>query len=200
MENKYVLVGFEESQRVTTALRKRGIQAYSNDLLPTSGNNTEVHFQMDFFKALKFRKWDMVILFPPCTYTCLAGNRHYYNSPLRIQGAELTKRAWEASIKVCDRVALEQPKTIMQTYIGKKTQVIHPYMFGHKEYKETWLWLHGLPPLKETSNVLRWMQADDRSKFEKIFRMPPSPDRGLLRSKTYQGIANAMAKQWGELL
>lgn len=88
----------------------------------------------------------------------------------------------------------------MQKYIGKKSQVIHPYQFGHKEYKETWLWIRGLPGLTETNNVLKWMLADDRKEYEKVFRMPPSEDRGKLRSKTYQGIASAMAEQWSKYL
>ena len=85
----------------------------------------------------------------------------------------------------------------MQKYIGKRSQTIHPYQFGHKEYKETWLWVNGLPLLNETSNVLKWMLADTRKEYEKMFRMPPSNDRSKLRSKTYPGIAAAMADQWG---
>jgi hypothetical protein len=191
-----ILVAFEESQTITNALRAKGHKAYSCDLQECSGGNPQWHIKGDALAAIASRKWDMIILHPPCTYTALCGNRWYHNSPLRQQGIDLCKSAWELACSVCDRVALEQPKTIMQKYIGPKTQVIHPWMFGHKEYKETWLWIKGLPLLKETSNVLKWMVADDRSKYEKVFRMPPSADRGKLRSKTYQGLANAIADQW----
>ncbi len=193
------LVGCEESQEVCKAFRALGHEAYSCDLLPCSGGRPEWHLQMDVFKAIKLKKWDIIILHPPCTYTALCGNRWYYNSQLRKDGIKLCKDSWEAAIGVCDKVLLEQPKTIMQRHIGKKTQVIHPYMFGHKEYKETWLWLKGLPLLKETGNVLKWMLADDRKEYEKVFRMPPSADRAKLRSKTYPGIAKAIAQQYGGL-
>lgn len=191
-----VLVGFEESQEVVKAFRALGIEAYSCDTQECSGGHPEWHLKMDIFKAIKLHKWDLIILHPPCTFTALCGNRWYWNSPLRAKGIKLCKGAWEAALSVCERVVLEQPKTIMQKYIGPKSQVIHPHMFGHKEYKETWLWIRGLPGLVSTSNVLKWMLADDRKKYEKVFRMPPGKDRQKLRSKTYRGIATAMAEQW----
>lgn len=191
------LIGCEESQTVCEEFRKIGHEFYSCDILSPSGGHPEWHLQMDIFEAMKLKKWDFIGLHCPCTYTALCGNKHYYNSPLRQDGAGFTNKCWDEAKKVCDKVYLEQPKTIMQRYIGKKSQVIHPYMFGHKEYKETWLWLYGLYPLKETSNVLKWMLADDRKEYEKMFRMPPSNDRSKLRSKTYLGIAQAMAQQWG---
>lgn len=192
-----ILIGCEESQAVTIAFRELGHEAFSCDLEDCSGGHPEWHLQMDIKEAILSSEWDLIGLHCPCTYTALCGNRWYYNSPLRLEGIELTKSVFELAKSVCDKVYLEQPKTIMQKYIGKKSQVIHPYEHGHKEYKETWLWLHGLPLLKETSNVLKWMIADDRSKYEKVFRMPPGADRGKLRSKTYLGIAAAMAAQWG---
>lgn len=194
-----ILVAFEESQTVTKAFRQLGHEAYSCDLQECSGGEPSYHLQMDALKAIVFRKWDLIILHPPCTYTALCSNRWYWDSPLRQQGIELCKTAWELACSVCDKVVLEQPKTIMQRYIGPKSQVIHPWMFGHKEYKETWLWLKGLPALKETSNVLQWMLADDRKEYEKVFRMPPSANRGKLRSKTYPGIAKALAQQYSHI-
>ena len=185
---KYILVGFEESQAITQELRKNGYDAYSCDIQDCSGSMPEYHLKMDIFQAIHLRKWDMIILHPPCTYTSLSGNRWYWNSPLRIEGIELCKKSWDEACAVCDYVALEQPKTIMQKYIGHRTQTIHPWQFGHGETKETWLWLKGLPPLKPTQIV------DGRE--NRILRMPPSKDRQKLRSKTYSGIATAISKQW----
>jgi len=131
---------------------------------------------------------DLIIMHPPCTYTALSGNRWYWNSDKRIKGATFCKQLWLLACKKCSKVALEQPKTIMQKYIGKRSQIIHPWQFGHGETKETWLWLHGLP-LLEPTNI-----ADGRE--NRIWKMPPSKDRSKLRSKTYPGIAEAMAFQW----
>lgn len=183
-----ILLGFEESQATTKELRRRGHNAYSCDILPCSGGHPEWHLQMDILKAIYLRKWDLIILHAPCTYTAVCGNRWYWDSPLRQEGVKLCKDSWEAACKVCDKVALEQPKTIMQRFIGKKTQVIHPWQFGHGETKETWLWLKGLPLLKPTNIV------DERE--NKIWKMSPGPDRSRLRSVTYPGIAEAFADQW----
>lgn len=192
---KNVLVGFEESQTTTIEFRKLGIAAYSCDLKPSSAGFfgcSDWHLQCDIFHALALKKWDLIILHPPCTYTALSGNRWYYNSPLRLAGADLCKRSWEAALSVCAKVVLEQPNTIMQKYLGPKSQVIHPWMFGHGETKETWLWIRGLPLLKETNVV--------PGRLNRIWKMGPSPDRQALRSKTYPGIANALASQYAPLL
>jgi hypothetical protein len=186
-----VLIGFEESQAVCIEFRKLGHEAYSCDLLSASGLHPEWHLQMDFFKALYLKKWDLIILHPPCTYTALCGNRWYWDKQERIDGIQLCVDAWKYSNRVCDKVALEQPKTIMQRYIGKKSQVIQPWQFGHGETKETWLWLWGLPLLKPTNIV--------EGREHKIWKMPPSPDRQKLRSKTYPGIAQAFASQWSNV-
>jgi hypothetical protein len=189
---KKILIGFEESQAVTIAFRERGFDAYSCDIEQCSGGHTEWHLQMDIFIALQLMPWDMIMLHPPCTYTALCGNGTYWNSPKRLEGAELCYDAFEAAKSVCNHVGLEQPKTIMQKYIGPKTQVVHPWQFGHGETKETWLRLHGLPKLKPTNIV--------NGRENKIWKMPPSADRAKLRSKTYPGIAKAMAEQWGYYL
>jgi hypothetical protein len=182
------LVGFEESQAITKELRAKGIEAYSCDLQECSGGHPEWHLQMDIFQALKLKKWGGIILHPPCTFTALCGNRWYWNTEKRIEGIELCKNAWNEACKVCDYVALEQPKTIMQKYIGQRTQTIHPWQFGHGETKETWLWLKGFPKLEPTEIV--------EGRENKIWKMPPSKDRGKLRSKTYPGIARAISEQW----
>lgn len=186
-----VLIGFEESQTVTKEFRKRGHEAYSCDIQECSGGHPEWHFKCDIFEAILLMEWDLIILHPPCTYTALCGNRWYHNSPLREEGIRLCRNAWDAARSVCDHVALEQPKTIMQRYIGKKSQVIHPWQFGHGETKETWLWLHNLPELVSTDIV--------KGRENRIWKMPPSEDRAKLRSKTYIGIAKAIAEQWGHL-
>ena len=183
-----VLVACEESQAITIELRKLGYSAFSCDLQDCSGGHPEWHLKMDIFQAINSRNWDMIILHPPCTYTALCGNRWYWNSSLRIEGIELCKKAWAEACKVCDYVALEQPKTIMQKHIGQRTQTIHPYQFGHGETKETWLWLKGLPLLQPTQIV--------EGRESRIWKMPPSKDRQKLRSKTYSGIARAIAEQW----
>ncbi|HUD44828.1 MAG TPA: DNA cytosine methyltransferase [Patescibacteria group bacterium] len=188
---KSILVGFEESQAITQELRFRGYNALSCDLQDCSGPMPEYHLKMDIFQAINLRKWDIIILHPPCTYTAICGNRWYWNSSFRLEGIALCKKSWDEACKVCEHVALEQPKTIMQKYIGKRSQTIHPWQFGHGETKETWLWLKGLPLLKPTNIVV--------GREHKIWRMPPTKDpkdRQKLRSKTYPGIAVAIAEQW----
>jgi hypothetical protein len=187
-----ILVGFEESQTVTKEFRKSGFDAYSCDIKDCSGGYPQYHLKMDIFKAIKLQKWDLIILHPPCTYTALCGNRWYYNSPLRYDGINLCKNSWIEANKVCSHVALEQPKTIMQKHMGPKSQVIHPWQFGHGETKETWLWLNNLPHLIPTNIV------DGRE--NRIWKMPPSKERATLRSKTYIGIAKAMTEQWSTYL
>lgn len=186
-----VLIGFEESQEVTAAFIALGHNAMSCDL-NYPGAKGLPHYQGDFFELLS-EHWDLIVIHPPCTYTALCGNRWYWNSPLRPEGAELCARAWNESRKHSNRVALEQPKTIMQQYIGKRSQTIQPYQFGHGETKETWLWLYGLPPLIPTNIV--------EERKQRVWRMTgyqPAEQRRRERSRTYTGIARAMAEQWGK--
>lgn len=182
------LIGFEESQTITERLLDKGIEAYSCDIKPTSGKYENYHLQMDIFQALQLKKWTTIILHPPCTYTCLSGNRWYADTSKREEGIELCKKSWEISKSICKFVALEQPATIMQKYIGPKTQIIHPWQFGHGEVKATWLWLHNLPNLIPTNIV------DGRE--ERIWKLGKTQDRGTIRSKTYPGIAEAIVSQW----
>lgn len=182
-----VLINCEESGTVRDEFMRLGHNAWSCDLVPSRvpGN----HLQMDARKAIAIRKWDLIINHPPCTYTALCGNRWYWNSPLRIEGTKLCSEIWYLSCACCELVALEQPKTIMQRYIGKRSQSIQPYDFGHGETKETWLWLKNLPPLTPTNRV--------GGREHRIWKMPPSETRQRDRSVTYPGIARAMAEQWG---
>lgn len=181
-----ILINCEESGTVREEFIRLGHNAWSCDLEPSRvpGN----HLQMDAREAVTFRKWDLIINHPPCTFTAICGNRWYWNSPLRIEGAKLCKEIWDLSVKYCEHVALEQPKTIMQKYIGKRSQIIHPWQFGHGERKETWLWLWGLPELKPTNIV--------EGREQRVWKMPPSETRQRDRSVTYPGIARAMAEQW----
>lgn len=208
-----VLIGCEESQAVCKAFRALGHEAYSCDILDCSGGHPEWHIKeniLNVIGAIKFytsdkrphyiNDWDLIILHCPCTYTAICGNRFYWNSPLRIEGINFTKKVYEFALYVCKHVVLEQPKTIMQKYIGKKSQVIQPYEFGHPETKETWLWIKGLPNLKGTKNVKLEMESLPNKEKHRIWSMPPSKDRGKIRSKTYEGIAKAMAEQWSEYI
>ena len=192
-----VLIGFEESQAICIAFRKRGHNAFSCDTEKCSGGHPEWHLQMDIFKALYLMKWDLIILHPPCTYKALCGNRWYWNSPLRFEGIFLCKSSWNDARAVCDKVVLEQPKTIMQRWIGKKSQVIHPWQHGHLEVKETWLWIEGVPLLKETDNVYEEMMKLEYKDRAKTHYCSPNPERGKKRSKTYLGVTEAFAEQWG---
>ena len=187
-----VLIDFEESQEVCKAFRELGHEAYSCDLIECSGGYPEWHLQMDAIDAINLMKWDLIILHPPCTYTAVCGNRWYWKSKLRKDGIDLCKRSWEAACNVCGKVVLEQPKTIMQKYIGKISQKIQPWQFGHGETKETWLWVKGLPLLTPTNIV--------EGREQRIWKMAPGPDRAKMRSKTYPGIAKAMAEQWGGII
>jgi len=184
-----VLILCEESQVVAKEFRKLAHEAYSCDLEKCSGGHPEWHIQKDAFVALDLMSWDIVIMHPPCTHTALCGNRWYWKSPLRAAGIKFCKDLWEKACKVCECVVLEQPKTIMQSFIGPKTQVVHPYQYGHGETKETWLWIKGLKDLVPTDEV--------EGRENRIWKMPPSKNRSKLRSKTYPGIGKAMAEQWG---
>lgn len=189
-----ILVGFEESGRVTEELIKQGHDARSCDLLPTRG--TGPHYQCDIFEAIKAEKWDGAILFPPCTFLCNSGVRWLHSDitrwPKMFDGALLFKKMLNLSIPL---IAIENP--IMHKYakaiIGQThSQVIQPWQFGHGETKATTLFLKGYPPLKPTEIV------DGR--HGRTHLLPPGPDRARLRSETYHGVAEAMATQWGEYM
>lgn len=133
----------EESQAVTKAFRAKGHEFYSCDILPCSGGFPEWHIQGDAVEVLLSRKWDMVIMHPPCTKIALCGNSTYGKGmpkhAERIESIEWTTKLWNLAISVCSKVMKENPKNVMGAIIGKKTQTIQPYQFGHMEQKETWL-------------------------------------------------------------
>ena len=194
-----VLVACEYSGRVREAFAKLGHYAMSCDLLPTEqpGN----HYQGDV-RDILHDNWDLLIAHPPCTYLTNAGVKHLYIDPARWEkldeAAAIFKLLLDAPI---EKKCIENP--IMHGHakerIGgiKQSQIIHPWMFGHAESKATCLWLNGLEPLKPTNNVKEEMMLLPKNQRERLHYLPPSPDRWKERSRTYPGIANAMASQWG---
>lgn len=183
-----ILVACEESQAVTKELRSLGHEAYSCDIQPCSGGHPEWHLQVDALELLKM-SWDMLIAFPPCTDLAVSGARWFPEK--RADGRQ--QRSIDFFMQFvkadCPRIAIENPVGIMSTEYRKPSQIIQPWMFGHGETKATCLWLKGLPPLIPTEIVGGVHE-------HRIWRMSPGPDRAKLRSKTFPGIARAMAEQW----
>lgn len=183
-----VLIACEESQAVCIEFRKLGHEAFSCDVQPCSGNHPEWHIRDDIFNVIN-QGWDIMIAFPPCTHLAVSGARYFEEK--RRDGRQ--KEGIEFFLKLADsnipKIAIENPIGIMSTLYRKPDQIIQPWMFGHGETKATCLWLKGLPKLQPTEIVSGREQI--------IWKMPPSPERAKLRSKTYQGIAKQMAKQWG---
>ena len=154
-----VLVACEESQEVTKRLRKMGHEAYSCDLLPTSGKNPEWHIQADALEIVKM-DWDMVLAFPPCTHIAVSGARWFEEK--KRNGKQYLGIGFFLAFTALDhvpRVAIENPMSIMSTVYRKPDQVIQPWMFGHPETKATCLWLKGLPKLVPTNDVYEEMQT-----------------------------------------
>ena len=188
-----VLVACEESQEVCKAFRAKGHEAFSCDILPCSGGHPEWHMQMDVFQAMKLNQWEMMIAFPPCTHLAVSGAKWFDEK--RANGdqeaaidffVKLTTQSIWNGIK---KWAIENPIGIMSTVYRKPDQIIQPWQFGHGETKATCLWLKGLPKLQPTEIV--------EGREQRIWKMAPGPDRAKKRSKTFPGIAEAMANQWG---
>jgi hypothetical protein len=210
----YLLIGCEESQVVANAFRKRGFNAYSCDIKPCSGGHPEYHLQMDVFQAIKLRHWHAAIFFPDCTYLTISANTWYKDQPPRksgvLVGAE-RREAREQAIKFfmdthknetshIPLVANENPVGVMSTRFRKPDQVIQPWMFGHLEKKATCFWLRGFPLLKPTTNLKKETDALPEKDQQKVFHMSPGSDRAEKRSKTYLGVGDAMADQWGRFI
>jgi len=197
-----VLVACEYSGTVREAFIKAGHNAISCDILPT--DKPGPHFECDIYRVL-FRNWDLIIAHPPCTALTVAGNSTYGEGQPkyeeRIASVKWTVGLWENMKAVSDKVCMENPVGVLQRLGGMpKPQYVQPYWFGHTEQKKTGLFLHGLPNLVPTNNVYEEMMELPKNKRERLHYLPPSKDRWKLRSTTYQGIADAMAEQWGELL
>jgi len=186
-----VLVACEKSQVVTTALRKIDVEAYSCDIQKCSGGYAEWHFQQDV-KLLLRQNWDMIIAFPPCTHLCSSGAKWFKQKRLDGRQQQGIDFFMQFANTDCQKVSIENPVGIISTIWRKPDQIIQPWQFGHGETKATCLWLSGLPRLIPTNIV------DGRE--QKIWKMSPSTQRSDERSRTFLGIAEAMADQWGKLL
>ena len=178
-----VLVACEYSGTVRDAFKARGHDAWSCDLLDTEkpGN----HIQDDVLKHLT--GWDLVIAHPPCTYLAVSGARWWAGKKEEQKAAE--RFFLMLASAPCFKVCVENPIGIMSSVYKKPQQIVQPWQFGHGETKATCFWLKNLPELKP-SNIVDGREA-------RIHKMPPSKDRWKERSRTYQGIADAMADQWG---
>lgn len=217
-----VLVACEESQEVCKAFRAKGHEAYSCDIQEPSGGHPEWHILGDAPKALvggiivtmdgkqhDVGKWDVLIAHPPCTYLTVTGNR-WFNVERYGEKAVQRQKDREEAIKFfmafvnadCDKIAVENPIGVMSTEYRKPDQIIHPYMFGDPERKATCLWLQGVPPLKPTNivtpNIIVYKNGSGTDSPWHMGTIGlPREERARLRSKTFPGIARAMAEQWG---
>jgi hypothetical protein len=222
--SKRVLVACEESQAITKAFRKIGIEAYSCDLLPCSGGHPEWHFHGDVFDLLRVMKFDLMIAHPPCTF--LAGSSVQWLShpedkaldfderrphPLypnrrkdMMDSVEFVKKLYNADI---DRIAIENPVGLLSSRWRKPDQIVQPYHFGDEATKTTCLWLKNLPKLEHTDVVGK----GDRTTFasgkshpswyaDALAKAKTKEERQSLRSKTFQGMADAIADQWSKLI
>jgi len=196
-----VLVACEYSGAVRRAFRARGHEAWSCDLLPAE-DSSYYHHQGDIRDLLYSRIWDLLIAHPPCTYLCRAGWRWtkapdqyapnaLHGAPRRAAVVEAREFFMALLNAPIPRIAVENPRPAPGAGLPEATQYIQPWQFGHGEVKATGLWLRSLPPLVPT-NIVEGRKAV-------VHRMPPGPDRWKDRSRTYQGIADAMAEQWGSL-
>lgn len=181
-----VLVACEYSGRVRDAFIKIGHSAMSCDLLPTEAQGP--HYEGDVRDVLHY-PWDIAICHPPCTHLSVSGARHF--EAKRIDGRQQSAVSFFMMLAKADIpcIAIENPVCIMSSIWRKPDQIIHPWQFGHGETKATCLWLKGLPKLIPTNEV--------SGREPRIHRLPPTADRWKIRSATYQGIADAMAQQWG---
>jgi len=180
------LVACEYSGRVRDALRRRGVEAMSCDLLPTEVPGP--HYQGDVRDVL-YDGWDLLIAHPPCTHLAVSGARWFKEKRKeQAEALDFVRLLLNAPVP---RIALEQPISIVASRIAPTSQVIHPWQFGHGERKTTCLWLVNLPHLVPTNVV--------SGREERVHRMAPGPDRWKERSRTFEGIADAMADQWGDV-
>ena len=200
-----VLVACEESQAVTIELRRLGHEAYSCDIQDCSGGHPEWHIKGDALELLKM-KWDMLIAFPPCTHLAVSGARHFAKKQADGRQQEAIDFFMRFVNADCPRIAVENPIGIMSSKYRKPNQIIQPYMFGDHARKSTCLWTKGLPPLVATDVVdpgeickggfSKGASADcARDENGKILAWN-DPRTAKIRSKTFPGIARAMAEQW----
>ena len=190
-----MLVACEFSGTVREAFAKKGWDAWSCDLLPTDIPSNK-HIQDDCLKVIASQSWDLIIGHPPCTYLTVSNSKNW--AKLQANGKQqeaidFALAIWDAD---CPRICVENPVGALSTRsrMGKPSQYVQPFMFNHPEQKKTGLWLKGLPNLIPT-NIID-VSGLPKKDVQRLHYLPPSKDRWKLRSKTYQGIANAMADQW----
>lgn len=205
-----VLVACEESQAVCTEFRRLGHEAYSCDVQPCSGGHPEWHIQADAVQLLKI-EWDLIIAHPPCTYLTASSSVRLFDSNGKVKDQERERKGWEARkffmefyMSDCPKICIENPVPIRYYDLPKYSQIIEPYMFGDPWKKRTCLWLKGLPLLQPTNIVEPkelWVgstsgrnKGTGRIKSGYILSSNRDPK---IRSKTFPGIARAMAEQWG---
>lgn len=209
------LIGCEESQAVTIELRKRGINAFSCDLEDCSGGYPEWHLKMDIFEALKLANWKVLIAFPPCTYLTVAANRHMVSNPDRWEKmVEALKFVYSLMNVDIEHIAIENPVGAISTYIRKPDQIINPYYFFDNVPKRTCLWLKNLPKLVhipqddlfakkthvEPEHIIYNSNNNKSGKKRYSVHGKLGKGKGKERSKTFPGIAVAMAEQWCEYI
>lgn len=200
-----ILIACEESQAVCIAFRERGHEAYSCDIIDCSGGHPEWHIKADALELLKM-KWDMIIAFPPCTYMTKAGAVR-----MRVKG-EIVPERYEEAMKAkeffmkfynadCPKIAIENPVPMKLIGLPPYDQIIQPYQFGHPYSKRTCLWLKGLPPLFATEIINEhtpYVNGGCKDAKGNYRRFQGRKERDpKIRSKTFPGIARAMAEQWG---
>jgi hypothetical protein len=209
-----ILVACEESQVVAAEFRALGHRAFSCDLKPCSGDNPDWHLQMNALEAIRIPEWDLICMHPPCTYVSVTGNRHYAKGKdqhhKRLEAAAFVQVLWDLAVSVCDRVVMENPVGVLNSLCDlPKAQYIQPYEYGHPARKKTGLWRHGLPKLKPTDivepEIVEYVRKDGRkTTFSKDY-MDGVDRSGKMkastkRSKTYPGIAKAMARQYSDFI
>jgi hypothetical protein len=206
-----VLVACEESQTITKEFRALGHEAYSCDLLDSSGGHPEWHLQGDVFLYVNYG-WDLMIAHPPCTYLSVSGARWLYNK----DGTINTERCMYRDLAIdfvkdlmdvnIPRIAIENPVSVISTLIRKPDQIIQPWMFGDEATKTTCLWLKNLPKLEPTNIVGKGERTTFKSGkshpkwyADALANAKTPEERRTLRSKTFPGFARAIAQQWGKL-
>ena len=212
MKKLRVLIACEESQAVTKAFRALGHEAYSCDLLPCSGGRPEWHYQENVFQVIE-KGWDLMIAHPPCTYLAVSGARWLYNKDgskneerhtNQSEALDFVRKLMAAPIKY---KAIENPISVISSEIARPTQIINPWQFGDEAQKSTCLWLFNLPTLEPTKIVgkgefIEFIGNNGKLKrqpkwyFDALKQAKTPEERRTLRSKTFDGIAQAMALQW----
>lgn len=197
---KRVLVACEYSGRVRQAFRDRGFDAWSCDLLPSENENP--YHIIDDCLSLLDQGWELAIFHPPCTYLAVSGLHWTKQNPSRAKKTKKTLHFVQALMSApISKIAVENPVSCISSRIRKPDQIIQPWWFGEDASKKTCLWLKGLPLLRATDRL----PGDDKTRRANQTpsgqnRLGPSPDRWKERSRTYLGIAKAMASQWGDVL